>query len=271
MKHVMLRFVLALGAMTLPHLSDPAWSQTQSTPAEGEAENSGQDPARPVRRFDIRLQYQQIDDDLEAVISTLRMDWPFPLGDGWKLSTRIDVPLTTNNVPSLDNMDGDWEFGLSDLLVQGLLIRPLNHAALIAGTQVIIPTATQDQFGSGKLRLVPTVGAVYYPSFLPRGSFIAQVARYDFDITGDDDRADVSIVLLQPIANVALPDRWFVTFAPELRIDLNEDGDIFLPFDVTVGKKVTRDIVTSLEFKHEIIDELPLYEWSLEARVGFFF
>jgi hypothetical protein len=164
MNHFRLRFGAALGAMTLLQLSDPAWSQAQSPPVEGDAGNSGQDPARPVRRFDLRLQYQQIDDDLEAVISTLRMDWPFVFGDGWKISTRIDVPLTTNNVPSPDNMDGDWEFGLSDVLLQGLLIRPLNHAALIAGSQVIIPTATQDHFGSGKLRLVPTVGAVYYPS-----------------------------------------------------------------------------------------------------------
>jgi hypothetical protein len=234
-------------------------------------ENSGQDPANPVRRLDLRLQYQELDDDLEAAIFTPPIDWPFVLEGGWRLNTRIDVPIIINNVPSLDNVDGDWETGVSDVLTQFLFIKPLERSAFLFGSQVIFPTAEEDQFGTGKLRLLPTVGMVFYPTFMPPGSFIGGLARHDFSVAGDDDRAEIRAIELTPLVNIALPDAWFVTFAPELKIDLEQDNKVFLPFDVTVGKKVSPDTVMSLEFKHELIDEIHPYEWSLEARIGFFF
>src|SRR4051812_28288484 len=88
-------------------LSASVLAAQESTPQH--RENSGQDPANPVRRLDLRLQYRQIDDGIDAWIFTLRLDAPFALGNGWRLGTRIDVPIIRNDVPSLDNLDGDYE------------------------------------------------------------------------------------------------------------------------------------------------------------------
>ena len=144
---------LAFALSFIPLAPDLAMSQ--QTDASAKQENAGQDPANPVRRLDLRLQYQQINDQLEALIFTPRMDLPFVLKGGWRLNTRIDVPIITNTVPSLDNLDGDWETGLSDLLTQFLFIKPLERSTFLIGSQVIFPTATEDQFGTGKLQLLP--------------------------------------------------------------------------------------------------------------------
>jgi hypothetical protein len=52
----------------------------------------------------------------------LRADKPFVLAPQWSLATRIDLPLFLTEAVSRDNPRGVYQFGHSDLLVQGLLI-----------------------------------------------------------------------------------------------------------------------------------------------------
>ena len=59
----------------------------QSLPSHPEAENSGQDPTRPVSRLDVRLKYQDNPNGFEAQFLTLRADKPYMIGGGWKLTT----------------------------------------------------------------------------------------------------------------------------------------------------------------------------------------
>lgn len=242
-----------------------------ATTAPEEEVNNGQDFTRPVRRFDLRYQYQRPDDGLESSIFTARMDWPIELSKEWKLSTRLDVPLVYGDVPSLDNPNGDYEFGMGSVLGQALLIHPLSkELALAGGAQVLLPTDSQDQFGSGSLRLLPSLAVRYAPEQFPQGWWMALLVRYDFDVWKHDDRESTSDLDIQPVFNVALPDRWFATFAPEFKYSFIED-DWFIPFDVTVGKMITRDIIMSVEYKHELYNEYPQYDWTVEFRIGFFF
>jgi hypothetical protein len=54
--------------------------------------------------------------------------------------------------------------------------------------------------------------------------------------------------------NIGLRDRWFVTFYPSNDIRINygqpvsgQTGRLFLPFDAAIGRKMTDDLVISLE------------------------
>lgn len=267
MRALLLALAFAAGLAGAAQAQAPA----PAAAASDSAENSGQDPANPVRRFDVRLQYQRIGDGLNAWILTPRVDMPFQIGNGWRLNTRVDAPIMLSDVPSAENINGSDDLGLGDVLTQALFIKPAQGSAFVAGAQLILPTAMRDQLGTGKWRLLPTAGMVFYPSFMSRGSFVGAIARYDFDFAGDSSRADVSALSLQPIVNFALPERWFVTLAPEMKIDFEDESSVFFPFDVTVGRKVTATQVISLEFKHKLIEAAKEYDWSLEARVGFFF
>ena len=246
-------------------------TQPQDAPPAGEEINNGQDFTRPVRRLDVRYQYQQPDSGLHTNIFTLRMDWPFTLSEEWKLSTRVDLPLMYSDVPSSDNPDGSYEFGTADVLAQALLIHPLNaEVAVAGGLQAIFPTDSQDQFGSGSLRLLPSIAVRYGAAWMPKGWWTALVARYDVDVWKRDGRESTSAFSIQPVLNIALPHRWFATFAPEFKYSFIDDA-WFIPFDVTVGTMLSPTTIASVEFKHELYDALPQYDWSVEFRIGFFF
>jgi len=234
--------------------------------------NTGQDITKPLSRFDVRYKYKQTTGDYDTSLTTLRLDKPFMLDGGWQLSTRFDLPLVRSDVPSRDNPNGDYEAGAGDFLTQFLFIAPpKGRWAYGFGTQVIFPTGSQDQMGTGKYQLVPTVATVYYPERWSKGSFLGVVIRDGFDIAGKDDRNDIHELYVQPLVNVNLPERWFVTLAPEMKMNWKDDNKWFVPFDVTLGKMLNKSTVASVGFKQAIVNDYDLYDWEIEFRVGFFF
>ena len=202
------------------------------------------------------------------------MDVPFDLGSGYKFSTRFDLPMSFNDVPTRDNPTGDTEFNVNDVLVQGLLIKSFNKAVAAGiGTQVIIPTGTDDSFSGNRWRLIPTAGVRISTPQISKGSFFVMAARYDFDFAGDDGRRHTSQLQFGPTLNIALPDRWFLTLFPstDIRVNLEDGGKWFVPADFLIGKMLNKTTVASVEVSIPIIKDYDLYDFKVEARIGFFF
>jgi hypothetical protein len=268
----------AVGAALAVTLSaQPALAAERAGSASaGEEVNTGQDPTRPLTRMDVRFKYQESDHRAvggdSAQVLTLRGDWMVPLRGGWVLGLRGDLPLSWDDTPSLDNPRGVRQFGLSDVLVQGLLITPtVGNWTAALGTQVIFPTATRDQMGTGKFQLVPS-GAVKYDlgGWIP-GAWTALLVRHAVDV-GETQagRPSVNQTIVQPFLNFDLPREWFLTFSPEMRYDW-PSADWHIPFNVEVGTMVTRRIVMSIEYNGAIVKDLPLYKQAVEFKVGYFF
>jgi hypothetical protein len=86
----------AVGAA--PSLKKPATGVIDSVSGANEEVNTGQDITKPVRRLDIRFQYTNAGDistpskefTPDVYTTTLRLDVPFDLGGGYKISTRFD-------------------------------------------------------------------------------------------------------------------------------------------------------------------------------------
>jgi hypothetical protein len=249
--------------------------------AAEEEVNNGQDPTKPLTRIDLRYQYQNLppDDHDNAHIFTPRADKPFVLAPGVSLATRLDLPLFLTDAVSPDNPGGAYVFGIGDMLLQGLLIyTPSKRFAVAGGAQMIFPTASRDNTGAGKYRLVPTLGARYSLPELTPGSWAAFLLRYDYDFAGESDRRHISELQLAPLVNLALPDTWFVNLYPSSDIRYNfaskrpgDTGRWFFPFNFMVGKMVTRSMVASVEIGVPIVDAYQVYDFKIEARIGFFF
>jgi hypothetical protein len=234
--------------------------------------NTGQDLTKPLSRFDIRYQYQHTTGNYDTNLMTLRLDAPVKLESGWLLSTRFDLPLVRNDIPSRDNPNGDYESGAGDLLTQFFLISPpQGRWAYAVGAQLIWPTASQDQMGTGKYQLAPSVATVYYPEAWSKGSFVGLLLRDYFDYAGDDDRADIHEMSIQPLFNYNLPERWFLGINPDIRVNWEQDNQWFVPFNVTLGKLINKSTVMSVEFNTPIVNDYDRYDWQIEFRIGFFF
>ncbi len=291
-KNVFVCLALALVfAAALPALAEEAINNGQAKlaeealPLQGEEINNGQDITRPLTRFDLRYQFQnapivgdQNHDDVHLL--TLRVDKPFNLGNGWLFAFRADLPLMMTNRRTLDNLDGDMEFGLADSLVQGLLIKVVNQRfAWAAGTQVIFPTATDDQFGAGKYRVVPTVAARITTDEVLKGSWVALAAQWDTDFAESrSNSTEINELKFAPVVNIPLPNHWFITLfpTPDIRYNMGDvrsidSGRWFVPADVMVGKMFGRNVVATLEASVPIINDYKVYDFKCEARVGYFF
>lgn len=84
------------------------------------------------------------------------------------------------------------------------------------------------------------------------------------------NRTSINQTIVQPFENFDLPREWCLTFAPEMRYDWRE-ARWFIPFDVEVGKMLTRHVVMSIQYDAGIVKDFPLYKHQVEFRIGYFF
>lgn len=252
--------------------------------AETEEVNNGQDITKPLARFDIRYEYQNSPflkgshDDTH--IFTFRVDKPLELSPRWLLATRIDVPVMFTDRMSTDNTRGNTHFGLSDMLAQALIVHtPGPDFAWAAGAQLVFPSATEEEMGTGKYRVVPTVGMRWTTNDIYQGSWIALAARWDKDFAESrSDSTEVNELQFAPVINIPLPDYWFINLFPSTDIRYNmgdkregDSGRWFVPANFLIGKMLSKDVVSSVEVGIPVIKEYHVYDFKVEARLGFFF
>jgi hypothetical protein len=236
--------------------------------------NNGEDFTRPPPQFDFRYQFEEKAADVWQDSFILRVNWPFPLGDGWKIGTRFDAPLVLTNKSSSDNPGGNATVGLGDVLLQIALIDEFSKRwAAGLGPRLTLPTASQDQFGSGRIQLGPIGGVRYSLPEISDGSFVELVARYEGDIGGQPGRTHISRLRWSPTLNLNLPQSWYVTFFPSQDIAVNymDRGKWFFPLDFLIGKRLSKKTLVSLEASVPLVKEYNLYEFKLEARFAFTF
>jgi hypothetical protein len=257
--------------------------------------NTGQDMFMPLKRFDVRQRIRQTTGSTDAFVTTFRFDLPTPL-DGGKAGMfypRIDMPLMASDAVGHDNPNGDtYEFGTGDLLTQFVYVFPQKTSTTLGldgfalGAQFIWPTAGKSMLGSEKYQVAPLIGGKKKLPQISKGSFFMVACRYFWDYadynSGGKARDDISELAIQPVLYVNTKEwGWpidFVNFwaTEEIRINFQGTGskgrgDMFVPFDVMLGKMLNKKTVVSVEFATPIINDYDLYDWITEFRLGFFF
>ena len=247
--------------------------------------NNGEDVTRPRNLFQVRQRYQRLPDaeglEPEKWTTTLRADLWTGLGAGWKLYGRADQPLVySDDVTSSFNPNGHGRFGQGDLLTEMAIIAPPPTARLGygLGVRAVWPTAGLNEAGEGKYQLGPVVGVRYsLPEISPGSFFLPQVIYLNSVASRDENkrRTDINQVNIQPKFNVALPDDWFLTaYASEnIQIDTGDEGKLFVPVDLMIGRRLFDNFVASLEYSRQIVHDKGFepYQWQLEGRVGYYF
>ena len=284
-------------ALGMLHWQDET-ADTSDSEIVGQAEeavNDGQDFTRPLTRFDLRFQINQISGDSSAYTTTLRIDKPFLLNGGKDgiLSLRVDLPLIYSDAVGRDNPNGDYEFGTSDSLTQLAYIPPAEASqnlpwdAMGFGIQLLWPTASKDMMGNEQYVAAPLAGVKFDMPQISEGSFLVLVYRHFFDYanySGGDMRDDIHEIAISPTLHISTRDTDlpfdFIDFwgGNDIRINLEngsakDRGDVFIPFDIMFGKMINKSTVASIAFATPIYhsDDYDLYDWKVEFRLGFFF
>jgi hypothetical protein len=203
----------------------------------------------------------------------LRMDHSVYLAPQWILALRTDLPLVSKDPVTSSNPDGDYLQGIGDTDFQGTLIHDINQRWTIGfGARLTAPTGG-DTLGSGKWQIMPGAGVRYALTEINSSSYLEPVVRYNVSFAGDLTKKNISNLQFAPTFNLGLPDRWFVTFYPSADIRVNygdpvtgQTGRLFLPFDARIGRKLSDNIVLSLEIGVPIIKDYPVYNLKAQLR-----
>ena len=158
---------------------------------------------------------------------------PFSIGEDWNLISRTIVPVVT-----LDGIapGSGTQQGVGDT-VQSLFLSPNEPGAggLIwgVGPAFLLPTATEDAFGTGKWGAGPTAVAL-----VQRGPWtVGGLANHIWSFAGEEDRADVNQTFLQPFASYTTGNAW--TFSATSESSYNWETEQWsVPVNASVSKIV---------------------------------
>jgi hypothetical protein len=254
-------------------LDTNAKTNDPSVPPPDEEADNGENFGRPQRRMEWHLDYEHLKPGTEEYFETVRWERPFILSDDWKLGLRVDLPAYISNKKTADNPDAAYTSGLGDVLTQIALIKTISdRMSVAAGSQFIFPSATQDQFGDGKYRAVPSAELRFKLPEISSGSYFAPLVRYDGNFAGPLNRSDISTFEIGPELNIRLPGKFYIDFYPSQDIRYNFlTNKWFVPVDIQVGRKLTDRFIWSVEASYGLIKAYQLYDFKLEFRIGFFY
>ena len=157
---------------------------------------------------------------------------PIHLTRDWMVISRTILPLAGE-----DNTNGmDDVSGLRDTVQSFFLTQPaVNPWGLTwgMGPALLLPTATSDFLGAGKLGVGPT--AVIIEQY--RGLTLGVLAHHLWSVLGDDERPDVNSTYLQPFAAYTLA-RTTLAVNTETTYDWEEDVWT-VPINATINQLTT--------------------------------
>ena len=133
--------------------------------------------------------------DREATSTTLNIQpvVPFGLTNEWNVILRVIMP-----VQSQPAENGERFTGMGDTTMT-VFLSPAQTGKLIwgAGPALLLPTATNQELGTEKFGIGPSVVALVQPGKWTVGALWNHI----WSVDGANDRADVNQMYLQPFAN----------------------------------------------------------------------
>jgi hypothetical protein len=279
--------VLALQPATASAQDSKPGPLSAAQQASSQAENTGDDFDRPLNLFQLLYEYKTVPgsgsergttSQVTSDIMNLRADHRIDLAPQWALGLRADLPFLAKNPISSENPNGNYLYGVGDADFQAALLHEFDTRwAAGFGARLIAPTGG-DVIGSGKWQVMPGFAVRYALPEVSPNTYIEPLVRYDISFAGDPSKKNISNLQFAPTLNLSLPDRWFVTFYPSADIRVNygdpvtgQTGRLFLPFDFRIGRKLTNDLVLSLEVGVPMIKDYPVYDFKTEVRLNVVF
>ena len=232
MRHGLRTALATAGVVVLIH----AASHAQQPAAAGEAEDLAKKLANPISDlvsvpFQFNWEQNVGPSELTRFVLNVQPVMPFSLNPDWNLITRVIVPFVSQ--PPLFAGDAAT-FGMSDITTSFFFapVRP-GTFTIGAGPVIILPSTNQPTVGSGKWSAGPTVVALKQDGPLTYGALWNQV----WSFSGDDSRADVNQMFLQPFFAYQATPSVTLTLQSEMTANWEADDEKWtVPINVVVAK-----------------------------------
>jgi hypothetical protein len=160
----------------------------------------------------------------------LRITMPLAPGQTIKAPQifRLTAPISTRPDPDGGYTTGPGDLNLFDIFVLGKTSAGMEYGG---GPLVVMPTASEDELGAGKWQAGLAAMAMR-PS--PQG-IVGGLLQWQASFAGDDDRADVNTLTMQPFLIHNLPNGWYLRSTGIWTFDLENDN-YFIPVGLGAGR-----------------------------------
>ena len=198
----------------------------------GEVETDS-DPTRPVF-LSLRPEFYKISDEVERSALIARYDAAVLkgrtiFGSRAGIIMRFELPLAHTQA------FGSSATGLGDAYGQFFLFPYASRRFVwVAGSGLIVPTASDRLLGGGKWVAGPVTAPVWR---LSRGLFFIKVQNF-VSFAGDEQRPDVNFLLIAPTLIKAVGRDWWVLVDTETKSNWKADGRTGVKSGFQVGRRV---------------------------------
>ena len=139
---------------------------------------------------------------------------------------RVTAPISTRPDPG-----GGYSTGLGDINVFDIFLLQTEGTQLGVGPLLTMPTASEDELGTGKWQAGVAAVAVHpTPEYL-----IGGLVQWQASFAGDDDRGDVNTLTAQPFVIYNLPQGWYLRSTAVWTFNLR-NADYYIPVGLGAGK-----------------------------------
>jgi hypothetical protein len=206
---------------------------------EQDLRSAAQNPLSAMSSLPFKLTYDTGASNGDAAILNINPVVPVKIGE-WNLVNRALIPIadvdgaiTGPNNPSPGA--GGSASGLGDINYSAYF-SPANVDKLIwgIGPSLNMPTASDDQLGSGQW----SAGASGVVLAIPEWGSMGGIIRQLWSFSGDDDRSDVNQTLIEPFLNYNLSNGWFLL--SDMVMTANWEADSKNRWTIPVGGGVGR-------------------------------
>jgi hypothetical protein len=208
--------------------------------------------------------------DRKQNILALQPVIPANLTENWMLISRIILPLTYQ---PYSGKSADGEFGLGDM-TPSFFLAPRNPGSVIwgAGPALVIPTATSDVIGQGKLALGPSVVVLAQPGGWTLGTLVSNV----WSVAGGGGRPSINRLTWQYFLCYNLKQDWYLTSAPIMLADwrANAGNQWLVPVGGGAGKLVTfgsHPVDFSATFYSNVVAPTGMPTWQANMQMTLLF
>lgn len=209
-----------------------------------------------------------IDGDGAATTVNIQPVAPISISADWNMISRTILPVAYRDyLPP-----GDETFGIGDI-TQSLFFAPKtpgeNGVIWGVGPVFLIPTASDDVLGAGKVGIGPTAVALKQEGPWTLGALVNHV----WSVAGNEDRADVNATFLQPFATYGLGKGRSITLNTESSYDW-EGEQWTMPLNLSysqVFKAGDQTMSFLVGGRYYVDGPVGAPEWGLRTALTFLF
>ena len=202
---------------------EPAHKITAQEVAEAMA-----DPAGAIKYFNLSYRAYMDAGPFDDTNNELRLNGAgfINLPDGSALMYRAFLPYYVTDFPD--------DSGFGDMLLSAYWVPGKSNAIIGPGVALMVPSASEDYYGTGKWSIGPTlVGAYKVPGHYTLGGLLTHI----WSFMGDDDRYSVLITTIMPAFTYFIGPGRSISLVSETTYNWDaEEDNLLVPLTLGVGQ-----------------------------------